>query len=53
MLLNQDILVSDARLYKAMFCPSSLMEEKTRYSLRIKPKDIAAFKKESGLKLPA
>lgn len=31
----------------------SLMEEKARYNLRLKSKDIAAIKKDSGLKLPA
>ena len=31
----------------------SLMEEKSRYNLRLKAKDVAAIKKAAGLKLPA
>ena len=50
MLFNQDIEIG-AALQSGGFSVK-LMEEKTRYSLRVKPKDLAAFKKASGLKLP-
>ncbi len=51
MLFSQDINISEALQTNAL--SMTLMDEKTRYSLRIKPKDLAAFKKASGLKLPA
>ncbi len=51
MLFNQDIKIA-APLQNGDLCVK-LVEEKTRYSLRIKPSDLAAFKKASGLKLPA
>ncbi|MEE9271755.1 MAG: sarcosine oxidase subunit gamma family protein [Robiginitomaculum sp.] len=51
MLFNQDIEIGAA--LQSGDLSVKLMEEKTRYSLRIKPNELAAFKKASGLKLPA
>ncbi len=50
MLFNQDIEIGAA--LQSGDLSVKLMEEKTRYSLRIKAEDLAAFKKASGLKLP-
>ena len=50
MLFSQDIDVGAALQSGGLSV--SLMSEKTRYSLRVKAGDLAAFKKASGLKLP-
>jgi sarcosine oxidase subunit gamma len=50
MLPDQDIILSEKLQSSALSV--TLMDEKTRYSLRIKSKDLAAFKNASGLNLP-
>lgn len=50
MLFDQDIILDGALQTEALVI--SVMGEMTRYSLRIKRDDIAAFQKASGFKLP-
>lgn len=51
--MSFDQAIDTPKILQAGEVTVSLMDEKIRYNLRLKSKDIAAIKKDYGLKLPA